>query len=254
MRGLYLSEGAMLVQQAQLQVISNNLANLRTPGFKREQGVETSFAEWMIYEMRPQKDAERVGALHQVGSKAHNVATQETFTSFVQGPLEVTERHLDFALVGRGFFQVEGEEEVLYTRNGRFRLDVDGTLVTTEGYPVLGEGGPITVTTEEIYSHRDGSLYYIDDEGQYVDAGRLDIAAFGPDAQMEKVGYNYFTTEEAPDGEEDYEVVAGFLEGSNVNIADEMVDMITAQRAYETNSQAVQSTDEMMSIANNMRM
>ncbi len=246
MRGLYLSEGAMLVQQAQLQVISNNLANLRTPGFKREQGVETSFAEWMIYEMRPQKDAERVGALHQVGSKAHNVATQETFTSFVQGPLEVTERHLDFALVGRGFFQVEGEEEVLYTRNGRFRLDVDGTLVTTEGYPVLGEGGPITVTTEEIYSHRDGSLYYIDDEGQYVDAGRLDIAAFGPDAQMEKVGYNYFTTEEAADGEEDYEVVSGFLEGSNANLPREMAKLMQVRRTYEAAQKIMITYDQLL--------
>ncbi len=250
MRGLYLSEGAMLVQQAQLQVISNNLANLRSAGFKRDQGVETSFAEWMIYELRPEKDAGRVGALHPLGSKAHNVATQETVTSFAQGPLEVTERHLDFAIVGNGFFQVEGEEGILYTRNGRFMLDADGTLVTADGYPVQGVGGPINVPTDEVYTRRDGTLYYLDENGETQDAGQLDIAAFGPDAGMEKVGNNYFATDAAED-EEDFELISGFLEGSNANLPREMAQLMKVRRTYEAAQKIMITYDQLLDKAAN---
>ncbi len=246
MRGLYLAEGAMLVQQAQLQVISNNLANLRTTGFKREQGVETSFAEWMIYELRPAPLTRMGGTLRPLGSAAHNVATQETVTSMFQGPLEVTGRRLDFAIVGRGFFQVQGEDEVLYTRNGRFYIDAEGFLVTIEGYQVLGEGGPIQLDSDEVDTISDGSLF-VDGDLQ----GRLDIISFPEDALMERFGYNYFTTDEGDDGEEDYEVIGGFLEGSNVSLTREMTALMVVRRTYEAAQKIMITYDQILDKAAN---
>lgn len=252
MRGLYLSEGAMLVQQAQLQNISNNLANLRTSGFKRDQNVETSFAEWMLHELYPEEERGRFGQLRPIGSKAHNVATQETVTSFVQGPLDVTDRDLDFALVGDGFFQVDGEEEVLYTRNGRFELDEDGTLVSVEGYPVLGEGGPIELSSEQVYADSNGTLYEVDEDGDTVEIDTLDIAVFDlGEAQLEKYGNNYFVTDDAPDGEEDFEVVQGFLEGSNANLAKEMTDIMKVRRSYEAAQKIMITYDQILDRAAN---
>ncbi len=252
MRGLYLSEGAMLVQQSQLDNISNNLANLRTNGYKRDHNVETSFAEWMLYELYPEEEQGRNRQLRPLGSKAHNVATHETVTSFAQGPLNVTGRNLDFALVGDGFFQVEGEEEVLYTRNGRFELDEEGNLVTTEGYPVLGEGGPIQLESEEVYAHSDGTLYQVDEDGNTDEIDTLDIAVFDlAEAGLEKYGENYFTTEDAPDGEEEFEVVQGFLEGSNANLAREMTDMMKVRRSYEAAQKIMITYDQILDRAAN---
>lgn len=246
MRGLYLAEGAMLVQQAQLQVISNNLANLRTTGFKRDHAVETSFAEWMIHELRPAPGTAARGTLHPIGSAAHNVATQETVTSFFQGPLEVTDRSLDFALVGNGFFQVQGLDGVLYTRNGRFNINEEGTLVTAEGYEVLGDGGPLQLGSEEVKVLSDGSLFV---DGAQV--GTLQIAVFGPDALMEKFGYNYFTTDAAEDGEADYEVLNGFLEGSNVSLIREMTAMMAVRRTYEAAQKIMITYDQILNKAAN---
>lgn len=246
MRGLYLAEGAMLVQQAQLQVISNNLANLRTTGFKRDHAVETSFAEWMIHELRPAPGSGKGGTLHPIGTAAHNVATQETITSLVQGPLEVTNRDLDLALFGNGFFQVQGEEGILYTRNGRFNLTEEGVLVTIEGYEVQGEGGAIQLNSDQVDVMPDGSIYV---DGAQVAV--LDIAVFAPDTQLEKFGYNYFTTDAAPDGEEDYEVVNGYLEGSNANLIREMTALMTVRRTYEAAQKMMITYDQLLDKAAN---
>jgi flagellar basal-body rod protein FlgF len=246
MRGLYLAEGAMLVQQTQLQVISNNLANLRTTGFRRDHGVETSFAEWMLYELRPDPGTGKGGTLRPLGSAAHNVATQETVTSFFMGPLEVTNRQLDFALVGNGFFQVEGENGTLYTRNGRFVRNNEGLLTTIEGYQVIGEGGPITLETDEVVAKPDGSLF-----ANGVQVGKLQIAVFSPEALMEKSGFNYFTTESAEDGEADFEVLNGFLEGSNVSLIREMTALMTVRRTYEAAQKMMITYDQLLSKAAN---
>ncbi len=246
MRGLYMAEGAMLVQQSQLQVISNNLANLRTTGFKKDRGVETSFAEWMIYEMSPAADTNDGGSLNPIGSAAHNVATQETVTSFAQGPLEITERALDFALAGNGFFQVEGEDDTLYTRNGRFVLDEDGTLVTSEGYQVIGVGGQIELQSENVYADPDGTLFEITADGETNEVGQLDIAVFEDDAQMEKYGENYFLTDQGEGGEEDFEVIQGFLEGSNASLTREMTDLMRVRRTYEAAQKIMITYDQLL--------
>lgn len=247
MRGLYLSEGTMLVQQAQLQVISNNMANIRSTGYRRERGVETSFAEWLVHELSPDPQPGASGRLRPLGTMAHNVATQETVTAFTQGPLEGTGRNLDFALVGNGFFQVEGEEGTLYTRNGRFALDAEGNLVTeAEGYQVIGEGGPIQLESEDFTVTPDGAIY--DQNGQ---VGQLAIAVFEEGAQLERFGYNYFITEDGEGGEEDFEVVSGFLEGSNVSMAREMTAMMQVRRTYEAAQKIMITYDQILDKAAN---
>ena len=245
MRGLYIAEAAMLVQQAQLQTISNNLANLRTTGFKSSQNLDTSFAEWLIYELRPAHEAGSANLLRPLGTAAHSVATQDTSTFMGQGPLEVTERPLDFAIVGNGFFQVQGEEGVLYTRSGRFMIDSEGYLVTIEGYQVLGEGGPINLGTDDISSNRDGVIFA---DGQEV--GRLAIAILGPEAEIERHGYNYFTIEGAG-GEGEYEVIGGFLEGSNVDLSREMANVMIVRRSYEAAQKIMITYDQLLDKAAN---
>ena len=249
MRGLYLAEGAMLVQQAQLMVVSNNMANLRTTGFKRDIGVETSFAEWLVHELKPAPLDARGGTLKPLGTMAHNVATQETVTAFFQGPLEVTDRTLDFALVGNGFFQVQGPEDKLYTRNGRFYITNEGVLVTADGYEVLGDGGSITLdpgALEEVVVKSDGAIFA---GGTQVAA--FDIAVFAEDALIEKFGYNYFTSESAPGGEEDYEVLNGILENSNVSLAREMVSLMVVRRTYEAAQKMMITYDQLLDKACN---
>ena len=247
MRGLYLSEGTMLVQQAQLQVISNNMANIRSTGYRRDRGVEISFAEWLVHELRPNPNPRINGSLHPLGTMAHNVATQETVTAFTQGPLEETGRNLDFALVGNGFFQVEGEEDTLYTRNGRFALNNEGILVTeAEGYQVIGEGGPIQLESEDFSVTPDGAIYE-----QGVNVGQLDIAVFEDDVELERFGYNYFITEEGEGGEENFEVVSRFLEGSNVSLAREMTAMMQVRRTYEAAQKIMITYDQILDKAAN---
>ncbi|MGM0651871.1 MAG: flagellar hook-basal body protein [Bacillota bacterium] len=247
MRGLYLSEGTMLVQQAQLQVISNNMANIRSTGYRRDRGVETSFAEWLVHELRPDPQSGIDGRLRPLGTMAHNVATQETETAFTQGPLEATGRNLDFALAGNGFFQVEGEEDTFYTRNGRFALDQEGFLVTeAEGYQVVGEAGPIQLDSEDFSVTPDGTIY---EEGDPV--GQLSIAVFEGDVELERAGYNFFITEEGEGGEEDFEVLSGFLEGSNVSMAREMTAMMQVRRTYEAAQKIMMTYDQILEKAAN---
>ncbi len=245
MRGLYIAESAMLVQQAQLQTISNNLSNLRSTGYKSSQNLDTSFAEWMVYELRPAHENGRSGMLRPLGTAAHSVATQSTSTFMGQGPLEVTERPLDFAIMGDGFFQVQGEEGVLYTRNGRFMIDQEGYLVTIEGYQVLGEGGPINIGTDDISSDREGGIFANGEE-----VGRLVLAFLGPDSNLERQGYNYFNIEGA--GQEgEFEIIGGFLEGSNVDLSREMANVMIVRRSYEAAQKIMTTYDQLLDKAAN---
>ena len=145
MRGLYIAEGAMLVQQARLSLIGNNLANLNSAGYKRDEAVQSSFAEWMLIQtggVRRAPAAARPQGLAAVGSAAHSVAVAESYTSFAPGNLTYTGRSLDLALEGEAFFQVETAEGFLYTRDGRFFIDSEGYLSTAAGYRVQGRAVP----------------------------------------------------------------------------------------------------------------
>ena len=154
------SRRAMLVSRY-LSLIGNNLANLNSAGYKRDEAVQSSFAEWMLIQtggVRRAPAAARPQGLAAVGSAAHSVAVAESYTSFAPGNLTYTGRSLDLALEGEAFFQVETAEGFLYTRDGRFFIDSEGYLSTAAGYRVRGEGGPLLLGTEEVDIHPDGSI------------------------------------------------------------------------------------------------
>ena len=244
MRGLYLAESAMLTGQARLNLISNNLANLKTAGYKRDEPAQVSFNEWLLYCRQP---AESANLPHTpIGEMAHGVAVGEIRTDFTTGGLEETGRGLDFAL-DRGYFTVQGPEgELLYTRNGRFFLDEEGYLVTADHLPVLGEGGAIQLESPEITVDRGGTIYR---EGQPI--ARLQITEFPPDLILEKTGHNYFR---APGAGEILEIIAGFT-GATWKIQrgfnPEMVLMLQTRRSYEAAQKVMVSYEQLLSRAAN---
>ncbi len=213
---------AMLGQLQQNDVIANNLANLNTRGFKRD---------LVFFEMLKPNDT---------NSKARIA------TDFEQGALTETNNPLDLALSGPGFFAVQTEEGVAFTRDGHFKLDADGVLRTQQGYAVLGEGGEIVLIDqdlkpEQITITRNGEIYLGD---MFID--RLAIKDFEDYSQLQKRGENMFVVDDSvqPLDLEEPEVHQGFLEEANINPAEEMIQLIEVQRQFESIQRMVRTLDE----------
>jgi flagellar basal-body rod protein FlgG len=195
----------------------------------------------------------------EVGLGVRSAATQRIFQ---QGSLNQTSNELDWAIQGDGFFQITlPDGSIAYTRDGQFKLSSDGTVVTSNGfmlYPnlVIPEGAKdLTVTS-------DGVLHaYIDGESQSVEIGQIELARFVNPSGMKGLGNNLFVPSDAsgepymamPGEEGTGTIMQGYVEASNVLIVDEMVNMITAQRAYEIVSKAIQVSEEMMQVVNNLK-
>ncbi|MEA3547868.1 MAG: flagellar basal-body rod protein FlgF [Thermodesulfobacteriota bacterium] len=222
--GLIESTESMMAQEQRLNQVSNNLANVDTPGYKRE---DLTFWE-MIY--NPNDDRDRVG-------KAVKLLTNQE-----EGAASVTGNTLDFAINGNGFFKVQTPEGVRYTRAGSFDLNSEGQLITPSGHLVLGEGGPITIQGDDVSLSSDGGLLV---DGR--EAGRLDIVTFADRAGLEKEGSNLFLLLEGNQEleAEDFTVKQGYVEKSNVNTVMEMTQMIDLHRAYETQQKLIHTIDEM---------
>ncbi|NLM22647.1 MAG: flagellar hook-basal body protein [Firmicutes bacterium] len=245
MIGLYLAEGAMLTQQVRLELISNNLANIRTPGYKRSEAVQTSFGEWLVHKSRtgplPQEQRRPVGTM------AHNVAIAATPTHWGAGPLQESGRTLDLALMGPGFFQIRAGEENLYTRNGQFTVNQEGYLTTIAGDLVMGEDGPLFLGTEEVRVAADGSLYR-----EEVFLGRLRIVEFGPEAAFQRVGHTLYRVEGGePLPAQGTAVWSGFLESSNVDLTREMTSLLEVRRCYEAAQRVMHTYDSLLARAAN---
>ena len=244
MRGLYMAEAAMLVQQARMSLVGNNLVNLQTTGFKRDEAVQSSFAELMIYR-RPSGAPLPPAAA--VGTMAHSVAVQQTYTSFTDGPLQFTGRPLDLAVTGRSFFQVQTEEGFLYTRNGRFFTDAAGFLVTAEGHRVWGENGALFLGSAQAAFQPDGSVYAGE---SYL--GRIGMFTIPAEAVLVKTGDSYFRLEQGSAFiDEGGQLWPGYLEGSNTDLAREMAAMIQVRRSYEAAQKAMITYDSMLQKAAN---
>ena len=247
MRGLYMAEGAMLNQQAKLEISGNNLANQRTPGFKKDEKVQTSFAEWLIVQTGREAPMGR-NAMVPLGSMAHNVAIDEDFTHLTQGSLEPTGRELDLALEGEGFFEVDVDGEAHYTRNGHFFLDEEGVLVDAESNPVQGTEGPITLGMESFEVTSEGEIYVGE---ELVD--ELELVNFDPEANLTKVGDSYLVPED-PEEEgfaAEVSVWQSFLEESNVDLTEEITNLIKSRQSYEGAQQAMLTYDSILERAAN---
>jgi len=222
--GLIESTETMLAQGQRLNQITNNLANVDTPGYKKE---DITFWE-MLYTTN--QNRQRVG-------KALKILTNHQ-----EGSVKNTGNQLDFAISGDGFFKLQTPQGVRYSRAGNFLVNSEGQLVNPDGHLVLGTDGPIVINGNEVSVATDGSLMV---DG--VTAGRFDIATFANLTDIEKEGTNLFRlkTEEAEEEPAtDFTVRQGFIESSNVSLVSEMTTMLDLHRAYETQQKVIRTYDE----------
>lgn len=264
MRALWTAASGMMAQQTNVDVISNNLANVNTTSFKKERA---EFKD-LLYETMDRARVLPTGGKPVNLQVGHGTTAVATVKNFETGSPEETGNPLDFFIDGEGFFAVTGPAgEVNYTRDGSFKISIDEngkTLTTSDGYPVLDDtGAPITIDVDlsKLVISQKGELSYIDDQGQTVPTGQtIGLTYFENKNGLESLGRNLYkptpaagTPIAAADSTQTSLIQQNFLESSNVKTVEEMVKLIVAQRAYELNSKAIQSSDDMLGIANNLR-
>ena len=253
MRSLWISKTGMEAQQTQLDTISNNLANVSTNGYKRSHAV---FEDLMYQNMRQagaaSSDQTELPTGLQVGLGTRAVATARNFS---QGNLQQSSNPLDVAIRGNGFFQVQLPDGTTgYTRDGSFQVSATGQLVTNTGYTVQ-PGITIPATAQSVTIGSDGTVSVVL-PGQALPqpVGQLQVAGFVNPSGLEPKGQNLYG-ETAASGTPNAGVPGlnglgtvqqGFVETSNVNVVEELVQMIQTQRAYELNSKAIQTSDQML--------
>jgi len=248
----------MEAQQANLDVIANNLANVNTTGFKRS---KIEFQD-LLYETTRAPGAEQGSGTQlptgiQVGHGSRVVATSKVFT---EGELTQTGEQLDLAINGDGFFQVQMPDgTIAYTRDGALKRSSTGQVTTSDGLPLQGGFQPIHAGTTGITISSSGQVTTTSSSG--TQNFQVQLVRFTNPAGLNSIGGNLYTEslasgtpETGTPGENGYGTLQqGYLEMSNVKVVQEMVNMIVAQRAYEVNSKSVQSADEMMQESNNLR-
>jgi flagellar basal-body rod protein FlgG len=255
---LWIAKTGLDAQQTQMAVITNNLANVNTNGFKRGRGV---FADLLYQTVRQpgaqsSQDSQLPSGL-MLGTGVRPVATEKLFT---QGNIVQTGNNLDIALNGRGFFQVRLPDGTLaYTRDGALQLSAEGEVVTAQGYAVE-PGLTIPEEVQSLTIGADGTVsVLVAGESSPTDLGQFQLADFINPGGLQPIGENLFletassgSPQPGTPGETGLgTLVQGALESSNVNVVEELVNMIETQRAYEMNSKAIQTTDEMLGFVTN---
>ena len=255
---LWIAKTGLDAQQTQMAVITNNLANVNTTGFKRGRAV---FADLLYQTVRQpgaqsSQDSQLPSGL-MLGTGVRSVATEKLFT---QGNIVQTGNQLDLAVNGRGFFQIllpDGTRA--YSRDGSFQLSANGELVNSNGY-ALDPGITIPEQTQSVTIGADGTVsVLVAGESSPTEVGQLQLADFINPAGLQPMGENLFLETAASGdpqagtpGEDGVgTLVQGSLESSNVNVVEELVNMIETQRAYEMNSKAIATTDEMLAFVTN---
>ncbi|KUO74753.1 MAG: flagellar basal-body rod protein FlgG [Clostridia bacterium BRH_c25] len=262
MRALWTASTGMQAQQLNVDTIANNMANVNSISYKKAR-IEFKDLLYETMERGMVKDGQGKPVNLQVG---HGVMAAASVKFFTTGSLDITNNPYDLAIDGQGFFNVMGPEgQEYYTKDGSFKISADGenfNLVTSEGYYVQGENGNVELGSEvkEVTIDARGLITVKRDDGTIEELGNLSITTFVNPAGLESIGKNlYISTEasgEAHDTQNDGtggSILQGYLEYSNVQIVEEMVKLIQAQRAYEINSKSIQTADEMLSMANNLR-
>jgi len=259
-RALFIAATGMEAQRLNIDVISNNLANVNTTGFKKSRA---DFQE-LLYQGIKTAGAMTAGGTElpsgiQIGLGVKPAAVQKIFQ---QGDFVSTGNSLDLVIEGDGFFQIlTPEGEIAYTRAGAFKLDSEGRIVNSDGYP-LEPSITIPSDTLEITIASDGTVSVLQAGSTTpTSVGQIELARFINPGGLKAIGKNLFMPTGAsgdpitgtPGSEGLGSINQGFLEMSNVNVVEEMVNMIVSQRAYELNSKVIQSSDEMLQMTNNMK-
>jgi flagellar basal-body rod protein FlgG len=263
MRALWTAATGMRSQQLNIDTIANNLSNVNTTSYKTGRA---EFKDLFYTTLKRSNIVDEEGRPVNL-EVGHGVMPTATKKDFRPGSFMETNNTFDLAIDGEGFFAVVlPNDEVRYTRDGSFKLSVDddeSTLVTSEGYKVLSEDDDEITIESGLTDITIDDLGYItgrDEDGELVDLGRTKLVRFTNQEGLLSEGLNLYSSttasgEEIPIEAEEMQskVIQGYLESSNVQIVDEMVKMITAQRAYEINSKTIQTSDEMLQLANNLK-
>ncbi len=235
LNGLFSNFSGKFVNSRRLEIISNNIANVSTPGFKVSRPVFNAFTG---------EDESGNGMLQNTF-----VSMYDSYVNFAAAPLLETGSNLDFAIEGNGFFVVSTKDGPMYTRNGKFTINQDKKLVTADGDPVLGKGGEITIDGQEFFVENDGSVFVgnASETKAFVDA--IKVVDFEDKKYLRNYGKNLFINTQEGATEiiaENSTIRQGYYEASNVDIMREMIEMIHTIRAYEAYTKTGESLDEVL--------
>jgi flagellar basal-body rod protein FlgG len=259
-KGLYSAWSGMVNEMNRMDIMTNNLANADTNGYKKEGATSQTFSEQLAVKIKDQSDN---GQPVTLGGMYPGVKIGETYTDYSQGSFQVTDSQYDVALDGDGFFAIaftnkNGETSVKYTRDGAFTVNTEGYLVTKDGDYVLNQNG--ADNTDPGAGNRirldPNQTFTIDEKGDIwqneVQVATLGVVDFENYDYLEKYGENlYQTVDGATLTDSSARVRQGYIEASNVNVVTEMVNMITITRAYESNQKVLQTEDSLLDRAVN---
>jgi len=233
-RGIYTAAAGMVSSVTRLMRLTNNMANIATPGYKQDLSPTDTFDALLLARIDAQ-----TGAPVTIGPLTTYLVADRAELDLGQGNLRQTGRDLDLAVSGEGFFVVQRDGDTYYTRNGSFLVGANGQLQTEDGGSVLGEGGPLTLGPGMIGVSADGAVAV---DG--VSAGRLSVVTFPQGMALRKVGDSYFQAEGAtPVAVARPQVAQGFLEESNVDAARSMLDLLATQRSFSASQRLLQLQD-----------
>jgi flagellar basal-body rod protein FlgG len=255
---LYISATGMHAEQAQIDAVANNLVNMNTMAFKKS---HVAFETLMP---REQPAISSMSTMKDAGPSYLGLGVNgtNTLTDFSAGPLKQTQNEFDFAIQGEGLFEVQlADGSFAYTRMGSMHIDSDGYIVNADGYP-LSAMLQVPSDIEKVMIGADGRVQFkLQNTDRLTDAGYIELSHFSNAAALKPIGSNLYVSSEQS-GEVIYSragengvgtIAQGYLEGSNVQMIEELTTMMTAQRAYEANSRVLQASDEILGIINNLR-
>ena len=262
MRALWTAASGMKTQQLNIDTISNNIANVNTTGYKKQR---LEFKDLLYEKLRSSDFNEGEGKPVNL-EVGHGVMAAASTKSFGQGSFEQTNNNLDVAINGDGFFVLrDNNDNISYTKDGSFKLSIEdgeARITTSDGYFLQADSGDVELGTDiaEIFINEDGMVSVRRSNDDAIEEiGKLLLVRFPNPAGLDSLGKNmYEETVASGEAVESYEgdageILQGFLETSNVQIVEEMIKMITAQRSYEINSKSIQTADEMLQMANNLK-
>ncbi|WP_029040885.1 flagellar basal-body rod protein FlgG [Cucumibacter marinus] len=261
MKALYIASTGMSAQERNVEVISNNIANMRTTGFKRQRA-EFQDLLYQVYRRAGSSTSEsgtQLPAGVEIGSGVKTGATPRIMS---QGNMQPTEKELDVGIRGEGFFPIQlPDGRTAYTRDGAFERNANGMMVTIEGYQVQ-PGIIIPDNARSISISSEGVVEaFLDNDGAPTQLGQLQLARFANKAGLEGIGDNLYVETDAsgaaqvgtPNADSFGNLLQGHLELANVNAVTEIADLIAAQRAYEMNARVISGADEMLSATSQLR-
>ncbi len=261
-KALRTAASGMYAQQKNIEIIANNIANVNSISYKRS---KAEFQDLMYQQTPLSSYSNSADGTTDVSNDSmyvgNGVKIADAHRIFQQGDLTETDNQFDFAINGEGFFQLQRPDGTyVYTRNGSFKVNANGDLVNSSGYKLVP---PIMVDeeTREIKVAKDGTIKTVSSDGSSNIVDNIQLVKFINPAGLRPIGDNLYEETEfsgqpiygTPGSNGFGEVYQGYLESSNVDIVEEMINMITAQRAYEINSKTVKTIEEMMAIVNSLK-